>query len=121
AWLICAFAGWRGMVQIWPAILVCGVSFAIPQFLISNYVNPWIVDIGASLICMACLIGFLRVWQLAELWTSPALRRRDDSGCTMPPPPRPGVEPTTAEVWRALIPWIVVCVVLLVWGTGWFK
>src|SRR6266567_1833643 len=121
AWLICAFAGWRGMVQIWPAILVCGLSFAIPQYLISNFVNPWIVDIGASLICMACLIGFFRVWQPTELWTSPALRRRDDSAATMPPPPRPGAEPTTAEVWRALTPWIIVCAVLLVWGTGWFK
>jgi lactate permease len=121
AWLICAFAGWRGMVQIWPAILVCGVSFAVPQFLISNFVNPWIVDIGASLICMACLIGFFWVWQPAELWTSPALRRRDDSAATMPPPPRPRAEPTTAEVWRALTPWIIVCAVLLIWGTGWFK
>jgi len=50
AWVICAFTGWRGMVQIWPAILVCGVSFAIPQYLISNFFNPWIVDIGASLV-----------------------------------------------------------------------
>src|SRR5881275_1520558 len=108
AWLICAFAGWRGMLQIWPAILVCGVSFAIPQFLISNFVNPWIVDIGASLICMACLIGFFRFWQPAELWTSPALRRHDDSAATMPPPPRPAAEPTTAGVWRALTPWIIV-------------
>jgi lactate permease len=121
AWLICGFAGWRGMVQIWPAILVCGVSFAVPQYLISNFVNPWIVDIGASLICMACLIGFFRVWQPAELWTSPALRRHDDSAATMPPPSRPGAEPTTAEVWRALTPWIIVCAVLLIWGTGWFK
>ncbi|MGA6962642.1 MAG: L-lactate permease, partial [Xanthobacteraceae bacterium] len=53
-WLIWAFAGWRGMMEIWPAILVTGVSFAVPQFLISNFVNPWIVDIGASLISMAC-------------------------------------------------------------------
>src|SRR6202047_5199753 len=45
-WLIWAFAGWRGMMEIWPAILVTGVSFAVPQFLISNFVNPWIVDIG---------------------------------------------------------------------------
>src|SRR6202171_6552590 len=90
AWLICVFAGWRGIVQIWPAILVCGVSFAIPQYLISNFVNPWIVDIGASLICMACLIGFFRVWQPRELWTSPALRSRDDSAATMPPPRAPG-------------------------------
>src|SRR5246127_67185 len=67
-WLIWTFAGWRGMMQIWPAILVCGVSFAIPQFLISNFINPWIVDIGASLICMAFLIGFLKVWQPQELW-----------------------------------------------------
>ncbi len=59
-WLVCAFAGWRGMMQVWPATLVCGVSFAIPQFWISNYINPWIVDIGASVIAMSCLIGFLR-------------------------------------------------------------
>src|SRR6202047_3255892 len=55
-WLIWAFAGWRGMLAIWPAILVCGVSFAIPQFLISSYINPWIVDIGASLASMAFLV-----------------------------------------------------------------
>ncbi len=66
-WLVWAFAGWRGMMQVWPATLVCGVSFAIPQFLISNYINPWIVDIGASIIAMGCLIGFLRFWQPAEL------------------------------------------------------
>ena len=51
------------MIQVRPAILVCGVSFAIPQYLISNYVNPWIVDVGASLICMACLIGFPKLWR----------------------------------------------------------
>src|SRR6202043_3239818 len=78
-WLIWVFAGWRGMKEIWPAILVCGVSFAIPQFLISNYINPWIVDIGASLVSMACLIGFLKVWQPKEIWTSPPPRSRDDS------------------------------------------
>src|SRR2546421_8714767 len=47
-WLIWAFAGWRGMLTIWPAILIAGVSFAIPQFLVSNYTTPWIVDIVAS-------------------------------------------------------------------------
>ena len=89
-WLIWAFAGWRGMKEIWPAILVTGVSFAIPQFIISNYINPWIVDIGASLISMACLIGFLKVWQPKELWLSPALRTRDDSAKDAPPRPASG-------------------------------
>jgi lactate permease len=121
-WLIWAFAGRRGMLEIWPAILVCGLSFAIPQFLISNFVNPWIVDVGASLISMACLIGFLNVWQPQELWLSPALRSRDDSAQSAPPaaPAKTGA-PTSAEVMRSLLPWIIVCAILLVWGTGWFK
>jgi lactate permease len=121
-WLIWAFAGFRGMMQIWPAILLCGVSFAIPQYLISNFVNPWIVDIGASLVSMACLILLLRVWQPKEIWASPALRSHDDSAKTMPKTPAaPAEKPSTGQVWYALMPWIIVCVVLLVWGTGYFK
>jgi lactate permease len=119
-WLIWAFAGWRGMMAIWPAILVTGVSFAIPQFLISNFINPWIVDIGASLISMACLIGFLKIWKPKEIWTSPALRTKDDSGKGRPVP-KAGPKPTTAQVWMSLMPWIIVCVILLLWGTNWFK
>src|SRR3981189_1452052 len=122
AWLIWAFAGWRGMVQVWPAVLVTGVSFAVPQYLISNFINPWIVDIGAALISMGCLILFLQIWRPAEIWTSPALRSRDDSAAPMPAPPAAvGVQPSTPEIWWSLVPWIIVCAVLLVWGTGWFK
>src|ERR1041384_5619451 len=83
-WLIWTFAGWKGMKDVWPAILVCGVSFAIPQFLISNYINPWIVDIGASLVSMAVLILFLKVWQPKRIWASAALRTHDESAGTVP-------------------------------------
>ena len=118
-WLIWTFAGFRGMKEIWPAILVTGVSFAIPQFLISNYINPWIVDIGASLISMACLIGFLKIWNPKVIWTSPALRSRDNSAATMSKKPaKSSKKPTTAEVWFSLLPWIIVCVILLAWGTN---
>jgi lactate permease len=123
-WLIWVFAGRRGMMEIWPAILVCGVSFAVPQFLISNFINPWIVDIGASLISMACLIGFLKIWQPKVVWTSPALRSHDESARTMPAAPVASAsapKPTRPEVWAAFLPWIVVCIILLVWGTNWFK
>jgi lactate permease len=116
-WLIWAFAGFKGMKEIWPAILVTGVSFAIPQFLISNFINPWIVDIGASLISMACLIGFLQVWQPKVVWTSPALRSHDDSASTMKKSPKSSKKPSSAEVWASLLPWIIVCVILLLWGT----
>ncbi len=125
-WLIWVFAGFRGMMQVWPAILVCAVSFAIPQFLISNYINPWIVDIGASLISMACLVAFMRVWRPKEIWTSPALRTRDDSAVTLarPTPLGAGATPPLAsreEVIRAWVPWIILSVIVAIWGTGWFK
>jgi len=121
-WLIWAFAGFRGMAAIWPAILVTGVSFAVPQFVISNFINPWIVDIGASLISMGCLILFLKVWQPRELWTSPALRGRDESAATMAPAkPLDTAKLSQPQLWSALLPWIIVCVVMLIWGTGAFK
>jgi lactate permease len=121
-WVVWAFAGWKGMKEVWPAILVTGVSFAIPQFLISNYINPWIVDIGASLISMACLIGFLKIWQPKVIWLSPALRGNDESASTMPPAKLIDPTPlTSAELITALLPWIILCAILLIWGTGWFK
>ena len=78
-WLIWAFAGWRKMLEIWPAILVAGVSFAVPQFLVSNYHGPMLVDVVAALISMACLTGFLRVWKPATVHTSAALSGRVDN------------------------------------------
>jgi lactate permease len=110
------------MKDIWPAILVTGLSFAIPQFVISNYINPWIVDIGASLISMGCLILFLKVWQPRQLWLSPALRGRDESAATMTAPkPMDKIPLTQSELFSALLPWIIVCIVMLIWGNGVFK
>jgi lactate permease len=121
-WVVWAFAGWKGMKDVWPAILVTGVSFAIPQFLISNFINPWIVDIGASLISMGCLILFLRVWQPRVLWLSPKLRGNDESAATMAAAkPLDKTPLTQAELWSALLPWIIVCIVMLIWGNGAFK
>jgi len=79
-WLIWAFCGFAGMAAIWPAILVAGVSFAIPQFLISNFHGPWLVDVGGSLISMLCLTLFLRVWQPASIWTDTAGKLKTDTG-----------------------------------------
>jgi lactate permease len=121
-WVVWAFAGFKGMKEVWPAILVTGLSFAIPQFLISNYINPWIVDIGASLISMGCLILFLKVWQPKVLWLSPALRGNDESASTMAPAKLIDPAPlSTAELITAMLPWVILCAILLIWGTDWFK
>src|SRR3954471_24469053 len=62
-WLVWAYAGFRRTLEIWPALLVAGVSFAVPQFLVSNFHGPWLVDIVASVSSMICLTAFLRVWR----------------------------------------------------------
>ena len=121
-WVVWAFAGWKGMKEVWPAILVTGVTFAVPQYVISNYINPWIVDIGASLISMGGLILFLKVWQPKKLWLSPALRGNDESTATMAPAkPMDKTPLTRGELWSSLLPWIIVCIVMLIWGNGAFK
>src|SRR6267378_8128485 len=67
-WLIWAFAGFRGMLEIWPAILVAGACFAIPQFLVSNFHGPWLVDVVAAIVSIAALATFLRFWQPKRIW-----------------------------------------------------
>ncbi|TDV44691.1 lactate permease [Pseudomonas helmanticensis] len=123
-WLIWAFAGWRKMLEIWPAILVAGVSFAIPQFLVSNYHGPMLVDVIAALISMACLTLFLKVWKPATIHTSAALSGRVDNS-------KVDEEKITASaafsdqarpaVMRAWMPWIILTVFVFAWGTQGFK
>ena len=68
AYLIVVLAGWRRMTQILPAVAVTGISFAIVQFLVSNFVGPELTDIIAALVSMACLAALLRFWKPAETW-----------------------------------------------------
>jgi len=71
---------------------------------------------------MGCLILFLRVWQPKELWLSPALRGNDESMATMKPAtPLDKTPLSQPQVWSALLPWIIVCILMLIWGNGGFK
>jgi len=123
-WLIFAFAGWRGMLGVWPAIAVCGFSFAVPQYLISNYHGPWLVDVGAALVSMAALAGFLKVWQPKEIWLSPKLRGHDDHSEVNRDQKIETVTPKAAargQLIAAWMPWIILCAFVFIWGTQTFK
>lgn len=113
-WLIWAFCGFRGMLAIWPAVLVAGAAFAIPQYYISNYHGPWLVDVGAAVSSMVCLTLFLKVWQPKEIWTSPTGKFDDNE--KNPAPNAGGHGYTRAEVMNAWTPWLVLSVVVLMWG-----
>jgi L-lactate permease len=67
-YLIVVLAGWRRMREILPAVLVTGISFAIVQFLVSNYVGPELTDIVAALVSMGCLALLLRFWRPAHVY-----------------------------------------------------
>ena len=114
-WLIWAFAGRKAMLEIWPAILVTGLSFAIPQYLVSNFIGPELVDIIAAIVSMVCLILFLRVWQPKKIWTSPSMRGHDISAAEAKPPRAP-VRHSQADLVRAWTPWAILTVFVFVWG-----
>ena len=114
-WLIWAFAGRKGMWEVWPAILVAGVSFAIPQYLVSNFIGPELVDIIAAIVSMVCLVGFLRFWQPKKIWTSASLRGKDVSAGEVKPP-QPVVKHSTSDLIAAWTPWIILSVFVFIWG-----
>ncbi|MFL6674874.1 MAG: L-lactate permease [Massilia sp.] len=111
-WLIWAFCGFRGMAGIWPAILVAGVAFAVPQYAISNYHGPWLVDVGAAISSMLFLSLFLKVWKPATVWTNAAGKFK---ACV--PAAAPVVHKhTRAEVVQAWLPWLILSVLVFLWG-----
>jgi lactate permease len=123
-WLIWAFAGWRGMREVWPAILVAGVSFAIPQFLVSNYHGPWLVDVIAAIISMTCLTAFLKVWHPKTIWrtTTPkvgthmALGDATNGAIGANNAENSVAKPETALVIKAWVPWIILSICVFLWG-----
>ncbi|MDZ7377528.1 MAG: L-lactate permease, partial [candidate division KSB1 bacterium] len=67
-WLVWAMAGFKAMREVWPACLTSGLSFAIVQFLVSNYHGPWVVDIAGAIVSMAAMVVLLQFWQPQSIW-----------------------------------------------------
>jgi lactate permease len=101
-----AQAGWRGMIGVWPACLVTGVTFAVAQFFVSNYHGPWLVGIIAAIVSMGSLVLFMRFWQPAEEQTIKQV--------SAPEVDKTGVSASAA--WKAWLPWIFLTIFVFCWG-----
>ena len=112
-WLVWAFCGFRKMREVWPALVVAGVSFAVPQFLISNYHGPWLAGVGAAVISMAALVLFLLKWRSK---TTLGVAGEEETG-----PPLARRRLTAGELVRAWMPWLVLSVFVFLWGIPQFK
>src|SRR5438034_8222794 len=107
-WLVWVMAGWRGVLGVWPALAVCGGSFAAVQFLVANFIGPELVDVLGGLISLACLVLFLRVWQPAQTWHF-ADEHHNANAVTEP-------IYSGRSVFSAWVPWLLLTVFVFVWG-----
>lgn len=108
-WVIWAMVGFRGMISVWPAAFVAGLSFALTQFLVSNYHGPWLVDIFASIASIVSIIILLKFWQPKTIWK---LEKGEDTLALQPDPKNV----ITKDIVRAWIPWVILTLFIFAWG-----
>jgi lactate permease len=107
AWMVVAMSGWRGLAGVWPAVAVCGVSFAAVQFVMANFVGAALVDVVGGIACLAVMATFLRAWRPATIW------RHDEPGDA--PDDAAGADSLARVAW-AWMPWLILSACVFLWG-----
>jgi lactate permease len=121
AWLVAVMSGWKGVKGCWPAILVCGGSFATIQFCTANFHGPTLVDVFGGIGSLLALTLFLQFWQPKEIWRFPeeggerkaeggTLSTLDSRLSTLDSPLSP------RQVAYAWMPWVLLSVMVFFWG-----
>jgi lactate permease len=107
-WLIWAFAGFAAMIEVWPAILAAGTTFAVVQLLMAIYLGPSLIAVVSAAATIAVLVVVFRFWQpkrtlnvdLQDI-TGQARRQHGHSAGT---------------IFKAWLPWLVLSLVVFAWG-----
>ena len=105
-YLIVVMAGWARAVEVLPAIIACGVSFAAMQLLVSNFIGPELTDIMSSLTCIIVMVVVLKLWKPKTI-----MRLATDHPVTAAMKQHSGREMLTA--W---LPYLLLVVFVLAWG-----
>ncbi|KAB0670177.1 L-lactate permease [Oryzomonas sagensis] len=106
-YVIMIMVGLKKTLEVLPAIVVCGATFALAQWGTASYLGPYLPDITASLLSMVALVLLLQVWHPKQVWTfdhesGNAVRERHDY--------------TAGQVFRAWAPYLALTVMVLLWG-----
>jgi len=125
AYLILVTSGWSATLEVWPAVLACGASFAIMQFVVSNYIGPQLTDILSSIAAMGSLVILLRFWQPTNkhqhaVASGEGVESPSDSA-PMPVDHNPDQSLsrktyTAGQIWSAWMPYAFLVVFVLAWG-----
>ncbi len=126
-WLVAVMSGWKGVKGCWPAILVCGGSFATIQFFTSNFYGPTLVNVFGGIGSLVALAVFLRFWQPKEVWRFPENdeckmlndeSRTDEQSnihhSSFDIPHSATLAPKT--IIYAWMPWVLLSVMVFLWG-----
>ena len=126
AWMVATMTGWRGLLAVWPAVLVCGGSFAVVQFAMANYVGAALVDVVAGIVSLVSLATFLRWWQPQECWQHGEVKRGQAPAAVKTEPvafpklsqqePVPDSNDPARTIAWAWMPWVFLSVAVLCWG-----
>ncbi len=111
AYLVVVMAGPKRALEVWPAIVVCGVSFAGAQFYVSNYMGPELTDIISSLTCIAAMVLVLKFWKPRTI-----MRLEGDKEATVALKKHSG-----KEVFMAWSPYLLLVIFVLIWGEAQIK
>jgi lactate permease len=109
AWMVCVMAGWRGLVGVWPAVLVCGGTFAAVQYAMATFVGAALVDVVGGVASLVALAAFLRWWRPATVWRHDADRPARSPGSS----PR---QDSPARIAWAWMPWVFLSLAVFAWG-----
>ena len=116
AWMVMAMSGWRGLVGVWPVVLVCGVSFASIQFLIANYVGPSLVDVVGGIVSLASVAVFLKFWQPTTSWQHGTGHGDASTTAAASSSPEAHPEDSASRVAWAWMPWVFLSLAVFCWG-----
>ena len=105
-YLIVVMAGWKRALEVLPAIIACGVSFAGMQFYVSNTLGPELTDIASSLTCIVVMVIVLKVWKPKTI-----MRLEGDKPVTAA-----ASKHSPSEVLMAWLPYLLLVVFVLTWG-----
>ena len=110
-WIVLVMDGWKGIKETWPAVLVAGVSFAISQYLTSNFIGPELPDVTSALISLVCLTGFLKFWKPVNIFRFKAEGTEE----------KHSHDYTNGQVIRAWSPFLFLTAMVIIWSLPSFK
>ncbi len=112
-WLVRAMVSWSETWEIFPAILVVGISFAGTQFFWSNYMDSNLVDIAAGVVSLIATMLFLRVWKPKRIWRFEGEREEDAAKVARNEVAK---RYTASQIAKAWLPFAILSLFVLAWG-----